>query len=79
MKVSSFCIGLGMGAILGILFAPKSGKETRKDLLGEIKGGIDEATDNVQKFAKRARKAVSHAADSARNRVSDIAEAATGR
>ena len=28
-KVSFFLVGLGIGALVGILFAPKSGEETR--------------------------------------------------
>jgi len=28
-KISLFVVGLGVGALIGILFAPKSGEETR--------------------------------------------------
>lgn len=31
-KLGTFLAGIGLGAALGILFAPKSGEETRKDL-----------------------------------------------
>ena len=31
-KVTYFLVGLGVGALVGILFAPKSGEETRKYL-----------------------------------------------
>ena len=31
-KVSFFLVGLGIGALVGILFAPKSGEETREYL-----------------------------------------------
>jgi len=31
-KVSYFLVGLGIGALVGILFAPKSGEETREYL-----------------------------------------------
>jgi gas vesicle protein len=40
--VSVFCMGLGVGAVLGILFAPKSGKETRKDIAGSVSNGFDQ-------------------------------------
>ena len=29
-KLSYFCLGLGIGVAVGILFAPKSGEETRQ-------------------------------------------------
>ena len=28
-RISYFCLGLGIGVAVGILFAPKSGEETR--------------------------------------------------
>jgi gas vesicle protein len=31
-KVSVFLVGLGIGALVGILFAPKSGEDTREYL-----------------------------------------------
>ncbi len=31
-RTINFVVGLGIGGALGVLFAPKSGKETRKDL-----------------------------------------------
>ncbi len=31
-KVSYFLVGLGVGALVGVLFAPKSGEETRRFL-----------------------------------------------
>ena len=41
----AFLLGLAAGGILGILFAPKSGKETRADLQRYLK----EAEANLQK------------------------------
>jgi gas vesicle protein len=31
-RLSYFCLGLGFGATLGLLFAPKAGEETREQL-----------------------------------------------
>ena len=36
-KVSFFLVGLGIGALVGILFAPKSGEETREYLAQKAK------------------------------------------
>ncbi len=34
-KVSFFIVGMGIGALVGLLFAPKSGEETREYLAGK--------------------------------------------
>jgi gas vesicle protein len=36
-----FVAGLGVGALAGILYAPKSGRETREDLLNGAKEGTE--------------------------------------
>lgn len=36
-----FIAGLGIGALLGVLYAPKSGRETREDLLSTAREGSD--------------------------------------
>jgi gas vesicle protein len=38
-KVSYFLAGLGIGALVGILFAPKSGEETREYLTSKADEG----------------------------------------
>ena len=50
-KVSFFIVGLGVGALLGILFAPKSGEETREYLLERA----DESREYAQKKARELR------------------------
>jgi hypothetical protein len=42
-----------MGAILGVLFAPMSGKAAPEDILGKIEGGPDKATDKIQRLEIR--------------------------
>ena len=49
-------LGAALGAIGGLLFAPKSGKETRKDIAkkaGEAKDFVDEKTDDAKKHASK--------------------------
>jgi gas vesicle protein len=50
-KVSYFLVGLGVGALLGVLFAPKSGEETREYLTKRA----DEGREFAQKKAKELR------------------------
>jgi gas vesicle protein len=69
--ISALCIGLGVGAILGILFAPKSGEETRDDIAGTVNDGIDEVRARTAKAARNARRF----ADQTREQVNDAIEA----
>jgi len=40
-KIVYFLVGLGFGALLGILFAPQSGEETRKLIADKTEEGRD--------------------------------------
>jgi gas vesicle protein len=40
-KLSYFCLGLGLGVAVGVLFAPKSGAETRLLLRSKAEEGAD--------------------------------------
>lgn len=42
-SVPAFAIGLGVGAALGILFAPRSGSDTRDLVVESAKGSLDGA------------------------------------
>lgn len=50
-KVSYFLVGLGVGALVGVLFAPKSGEDTREYLSKRA----DEGRDFAQKKARELR------------------------
>jgi gas vesicle protein len=71
---SAFAIGLGMGAILGLVFAPQSGEDTRALLREKAQDGIDEAVARGKKVARRAQAT----ADSAREFVNNAVEAGQG-
>jgi gas vesicle protein len=79
--ISAFVIGMGVGAALGVLFAPQSGEDTRDYLLDTAKDGLDQAvgtardgvdrvTSTGRKWARRAQQTV----DDARAQVQDAAE-----
>lgn len=53
-KVSFFLVGLGIGALLGILFAPKSGEETREYLSSRADEGRDYAQRKARELRERA-------------------------
>lgn len=57
--VTFFMIGLGAGALLGLLLAPKSGKQLRRDL----QRGYEDARDAVGEWAEEAKDRVRDAAN----------------
>jgi len=53
-KISFFLVGLGIGALVGILFAPKSGEETREYLSQKADEGREYAQRKAQELRERA-------------------------
>jgi gas vesicle protein len=53
-KVSYFMVGLGIGALVGILFAPKSGEETREYLSQRAEEGKEYAQRKARELRERA-------------------------
>ena len=53
-KVSYFLVGLGIGALVGILFAPKSGEETREFLTQKAEEGKEYAQKKARELRERA-------------------------
>ena len=64
--VTFLLIGLGAGALAALLFAPKTGKQMRRDL----KRGYEEAKDVLEDWTEEARDRVREA----KERVRDVAE-----
>jgi len=80
-KVSYFLVGMGIGALLGILFAPKSGEETRDNLMRRA----DESRDYAQKKARELRERADdlvergrEAVETGRDSINDAIEAGKG-
>jgi gas vesicle protein len=67
---SAFVVGLGVGAALGVLFAPRSGDDTREYILESAKDGVDGAVAAGQKLTQRAQQAI----DEAKGRVRQAKE-----
>lgn len=53
-KVTYFMVGLGIGALIGILFAPKSGEETRDYLSKRADEGKEFAQRKARELRERA-------------------------
>jgi len=57
-SISAFVVGLGVGAALGVLFAPRSGDDTREYILESAKDGVDGAVAAGQKLTQRAQQGI---------------------
>jgi hypothetical protein len=53
-KVTYFLVGMGIGALVGVLFAPKSGEETRRFLSDKADEGRDYAQKKARELRERA-------------------------
>jgi len=80
-KVSYFLVGMGIGALLGILFAPKSGEETRDLLVRRADEGKDYAQRKARELRERADDLVERgrdAVETGRDAINDAIEAGKG-
>jgi gas vesicle protein len=59
-KTNYFLVGLGIGSLIGILFAPKSGEETREYLSRKAREGSECARKKVREMKVRAEDVVEH-------------------
>lgn len=62
-KVAFFLAGMGVGAVLALLFAPKSGKETRDFLTQKAEEGRDYVSARGRDLRKQAEEVVDKAKD----------------
>jgi gas vesicle protein len=65
-----FLAGLGVGAMVGILYAPKSGRETREDLAN----GAREGTEYLRHRTRQAAEEVSALVDKSKEQVGEYVE-----
>ena len=73
--ITFLLIGLGAGALVGLLFAPKAGKRMRKDLLRkyqEARTTIDDWKDEIRDAAEDVVERGSEIADDLRERVTPL-------
>ena len=62
-KVGFFLVGLGIGAVLALLFAPRSGKETRDMIAQKAEEGRDFVRTKTEEFRQQAEEAVEKGKD----------------
>lgn len=54
LKIGSFVLGAGIGALIGVLFAPKSGEETREYLSWKANEGRNYTQKQARDLCERA-------------------------
>jgi len=69
-----FLAGLGVGALVGVLYAPKSGREMREDLANCAREG----TESLRNRTRQAAEEVSSLVDRGREQVGDYVERGRG-
>jgi len=72
---SYFLVGLGVGSLIGILFAPKSGEETREHLSRKVNEGSEYAQKKARELKARAEDLVERGKDLVTQKKGKIAAA----
>jgi len=65
-----FLVGLGIGAAVGVLYAPKAGQETREDLASSAR----ESSEFVRERSRQAAEKVSEFADRGRDHLNEYVD-----
>ena len=65
-----FIAGLGLGALLGVLFAPKAGKELREGLISSAK----DSKEFVTSRSREAREQINSVVDRGREQINEFTE-----
>ena len=53
-RLTYFLVGAGIGAVLALLFAPKSGEELRNDIADATRKGIDKSREAATQLGQKA-------------------------
>jgi gas vesicle protein len=63
-RFTTFVVGVGIGALVGLLFAPASGKKTRSYISRTAKQGLDDVASTGKRWSRRAQETVDDVKDS---------------
>jgi len=76
-----FLAGLGVGALIGILYAPKSGKETREDIANSAREGSEylraktrEAAESVSALVDKSKEQIGAIVDKGKDQVNQYVD-----
>jgi gas vesicle protein len=76
-----FLAGLGIGALVGVLYAPKSGRETREDIANSAREGSEylraktrQAAEEVSAFVDKSKEQVAAMVDKGKEQVNEYVD-----
>ena len=78
-QLTCFAIGATVGAVVALLFAPKSGRELRQDVADATRKGVDRARETGTQLSARAGEYYETAASKAGELAASAREAASRR
>src|ERR687888_779417 len=78
-RLTYFVIGATVGAVVALLFAPKSGRELREDLADATRKGVDRARETGSQLSTRAGEYYDAAASRAGELASSARDAVSAR
>ena len=78
-QLTCFAIGATLGAVVALLFAPKSGRELREDLADATRKGVDRARETGSQLSARAGEVYESAASRAGELAAGAREAVASR
>jgi gas vesicle protein len=85
-RLTYFLVGAGIGAVLALLFAPKSGEELRSDIADATRKGIDKSKEAAQQLGAKAgeyyetgRAKAGELYDTTRERAGELYDTATAK
>jgi gas vesicle protein len=72
LAVLTLALGLGIGAVLAILFAPSSGQKTRDELASSVEDTVNTGRDAVAPIVKRVGEEISELRKTVEERVTHL-------
>jgi gas vesicle protein len=66
-----FALGVGVGAVVALLLAPRTGEELREDISGKVTGGVNE----LRAAGKRAKRKAQGLVSDGKERVEEAVQA----
>lgn len=73
-RIWSFIVGCVVGATVGILYAPKAGKETREDVTAWIDENVEQGRESYEAQRERVLKAVETGRDAVSQKSDEVRE-----